>query len=44
MVAQLLRLTASPSPPDAADGVAVALTHLIVSTQAGFFRQLTATR
>ena len=29
MVAQLLRLAAPPSPADAADGVAVALTHLL---------------
>jgi crossover junction endodeoxyribonuclease RuvC len=29
MVAQLLRLTAPPEPADAADGVAVALTHLL---------------
>ena len=31
MVAQLLRLTAPPSPDDAADGVAVALAHHILS-------------
>jgi crossover junction endodeoxyribonuclease RuvC len=29
MVAQLLRLTTPPEPADAADGVAVALTHLL---------------
>jgi len=29
MVQQLLRLTAPPEPPDAADGVAIALTHLL---------------
>jgi len=29
MVAQLLRLRAAPEPADAADGVAVALTHLL---------------
>jgi len=29
MVAQLLRLSAAPAPADAADGVAVALTHLL---------------
>lgn len=29
MVAQLLRLSAAPAPPDAADGVALALTHLL---------------
>jgi crossover junction endodeoxyribonuclease RuvC len=33
MVAQLLRLKSPPAPEDAADGVAVALTHLIVSTR-----------
>ena len=31
MVAQLLRLKAPPSPDDAADGVAVALTHLLIA-------------
>lgn len=31
MVAQLLRLAAPPTPADAADGVAVALTHHILS-------------
>jgi crossover junction endodeoxyribonuclease RuvC len=31
MVAQLLRLTAAPSPADAADGVAVALAHHLLS-------------
>jgi len=42
MVMQLLRLKAAPAPSDAADGVAVALTHLIVATrQAAFFRQAT---
>jgi crossover junction endodeoxyribonuclease RuvC len=44
MVAQLLRLKDSPTPADAADGVAVALTHLILSSRAPFFRQLTGTR
>jgi len=29
MVAQLLRLSAAPAPPDAADGVALALTHFL---------------
>jgi crossover junction endodeoxyribonuclease RuvC len=33
MVAQLLRLKAPPSPSDAADGVAVALTHLMMMPQ-----------
>jgi crossover junction endodeoxyribonuclease RuvC len=31
MVAQLLRLRHAPAPADAADGVAVALTHLLCS-------------
>jgi Holliday junction resolvasome RuvABC endonuclease subunit len=31
MVARLLRLKHAPSPSDAADGVAVALTHVIRS-------------
>ncbi|MGH7528662.1 MAG: crossover junction endodeoxyribonuclease RuvC [Gemmatimonadales bacterium] len=45
MVAQLLRLKSPPAPGDAADGVAVALTHLMVSTrQASFFRQATGAR
>jgi crossover junction endodeoxyribonuclease RuvC len=45
MVMQLLRLRAAPAPSDAADGVAVALTHLIVATrQATFFRQATGAR
>jgi Holliday junction resolvasome RuvABC endonuclease subunit len=29
MIARLLRLTQSPRPADAADGVAIALTHLL---------------
>lgn len=33
MVAQLLRLKAPPSPEDASDGVAVALTHLMLLPQ-----------
>ena len=45
MVAQLLRLRSAPTPSDAADGVAVALAHLIVATrQAAFFRQVTGAR
>jgi crossover junction endodeoxyribonuclease RuvC len=45
MVAQLLRLKSPPAPPDAADGVAVALAHLLISTrQASFFRQVTGAR
>ncbi len=34
MVQQLLRLTAAPEPADAADGVAIALTHLLQSASA----------
>jgi crossover junction endodeoxyribonuclease RuvC len=45
MVAQLLRLKTAPSPADAADGVAVALTHLLIATrQASFFRHVTGAR
>jgi crossover junction endodeoxyribonuclease RuvC len=45
MVMQLLRLRAAPQPADAADGVAVALTHLVIATrQAAFFRQVTGAR
>jgi len=44
MVAQLLRLKAPPSPHDAADGVAVALTHLMISSnRIAFARQITGT-
>ena len=45
MVAQLLRLRTPPEPADAADGVAVALAHLLIGTrQATFFRQVTGAR
>lgn len=45
MVAQLLRLKSPPAPSDAADGVAVALTHLLLaSRQTAFFRQVTGAR
>lgn len=45
MVAQLLRLRAAPEPSDAADGVAVALTHaLIAARQTALFRQVTGVR
>jgi crossover junction endodeoxyribonuclease RuvC len=45
MVAQLLRLQSVPQPADAADGVAVALAHLILaSRRAVFFRQVAGTR
>ena len=41
MVAQLLRLKSPPTPEDAADGVAVALTHLMIATrQAAFAHQV----
>jgi crossover junction endodeoxyribonuclease RuvC len=41
MVAQLLRLKSPPSPEDAADGVAVALTHVMVAGRtAAFVRQI----
>jgi crossover junction endodeoxyribonuclease RuvC len=33
MVAQLLRLKSPPMPEDAADGVAVALTHILITTR-----------
>jgi crossover junction endodeoxyribonuclease RuvC len=45
MVMQLLRLRTPPEPADAADGVALALAHLIIGTrQAAFFRQVTGAR
>jgi crossover junction endodeoxyribonuclease RuvC len=45
MVAQLLRLRTPPEPADAADGVAVALTHLLISTRrTAFFRRVTGAR
>ena len=41
MVAQLLRLKSPPSPEDAADGVAVALTHVMRTTRtAALVRQV----
>lgn len=44
MVMQLLRLKHPPQPADAADGVAVALTHLLIGTRrAAFFHQVTGT-
>lgn len=45
MVAQLLRLKAAPQPADAADGVAVALTHLLLAArQTAFFQKVTGAR
>ena len=45
MVAQLLRLKAAPSPSDAADGVAVALTHLMMMPQRlALLRQIATSR
>lgn len=45
MVTQLLRLKTAPSPSDAADGVAVALTHLLVDgRRARFVRAAAAVR
>ncbi len=35
MVAQLLRLRSAPEPADAADGVAIALTHLLLARSRG---------
>lgn len=45
MVAQLLRLKAAPAPHDAADGVAVALTHLMLAPRrTAYIRQATGAR
>ncbi len=45
MVMQLLRLKTPPEPADAADGVAIALAHLLISTrQASFFRRVSGAR
>ena len=45
MVAQLLRLKTPPAPSDAADGVAVALTHLMMMPQRlALQRQIAASR
>jgi crossover junction endodeoxyribonuclease RuvC len=43
MVAQLLRLKGPPTPSDAADGVAVALTHLLLLPQRLAFGRPTST-
>lgn len=41
MVAQLLRLKSPPTPEDASDGVAIALTHLMIAArQAAFARRV----
>jgi crossover junction endodeoxyribonuclease RuvC len=45
MVAQLLRLRTPPQPADAADGVAVALAHLLLCTrQAALIRRIAGAR
>ena len=44
MVAQHLRLKAPPSPGDAADGVAVALTHLLIARRRSAFARQLASR
>jgi crossover junction endodeoxyribonuclease RuvC len=45
MVAQLLRLKESPTPEDAADGVAVAITHLMIADRpVRYVRQISAAR
>lgn len=42
MVTQLLRLKSAPAPSDAADGVAVALTHLLMAGRAAAFARSAA--
>jgi crossover junction endodeoxyribonuclease RuvC len=45
MVSQLLRLKAPPSPADAADGVAVAITHLMIAARPlRYLRSITGVR
>jgi crossover junction endodeoxyribonuclease RuvC len=44
MVAQHLRLKAAPSPGDAADGVAVGLTHLLIATRRSALTRQLASR
>ena len=41
MVAQLLRLKESPTPEDAADGAAVAITHLMIADRPARYVRLT---
>ena len=42
MVAQLLKLKAPPAPHDAADGVAVALTHLMITPRLALVSQISS--
>jgi crossover junction endodeoxyribonuclease RuvC len=42
MVTQLLRLKAAPAPSDAADGVAIALTHLMLADRRAMLARRTA--
>jgi Holliday junction resolvasome RuvABC endonuclease subunit len=45
MVAQLLRLRSAPEPADAADGVAIALAHLLLARRGtGALRPLVGAR
>jgi crossover junction endodeoxyribonuclease RuvC len=45
MVAHLLRLKQSPAPADAADGVAVAMTHVMIADRPlRYIRQMTSAR
>jgi crossover junction endodeoxyribonuclease RuvC len=44
MVAQLLRLRQAPEPADAADGVAIALTHLVLAGRRGGGRPVLGAR
>jgi crossover junction endodeoxyribonuclease RuvC len=44
MVGQLLRLKSPPAPEDAADGVAVALTHVMIATRKAALARQVASR